>query len=57
MNEIGAIGSYALTLQQLQLSIIKQNAEMQQQVAEILLDSERTAPGSSDKGTTIDINI
>ena len=57
MNEIGAIGSYALTLQQLQLSIIKQNAEMQQQVAEILLDSERTAPVSSDKGTTVDINI
>lgn len=57
MNEIGAIGSYALTLQQLQLSIIKQNAEMQQQVAEILLDSERTAPVSSDKGTAVDINI
>lgn len=57
MNEIGAIGSYALTLQQLQLSIIKQNAEMQQQVAEILLDSERTAPVSSDKGTMVDINI
>lgn len=57
MGEIGAIGSYALAMQQLQLSIIKQNAEMQQQVTEILLNPERMASAASDKGTVVDINI
>ena len=57
MSEIGAIGSYALAMQQLQLSIIKQNAEMQQQIVEVLLDPNRTAPASSDKGMQIDFNV
>ena len=57
MSEIGAISSYALAIQQLQLSIIKQNAETQQQIVELLLDPNRTAPVSPDKGTQIDLNI
>lgn len=57
MSEIGAISSYAVAMQQLQLSIIKQNAETQQQIVELLLDPNRTAPASSDKGTQIDLNI
>ena len=57
MSEIGAISSYALAMQQLQLSIIKQNAETQQQIVELLLDPNRTAPVSPDKGTQIDLNI
>lgn len=57
MNEIGALSSYALAMQQLQLNIIKQNAEMQQQIVEVLLDPERTAPVSADKGTQVDLSI
>lgn len=57
MNEIGAISSYALTLQQLQLNIIKTNAEMQQQIIDILSDPNRMVQTSSDKGTQLDINI
>ena len=57
MSELGAISSYALTLQQLQLNVIKDNIEMQQQVAEILLDPERMVQPSTEKGTQIDISI
>lgn len=57
MGEIGALGSYALAMQQLQLNVIKQNTEMQQQVVEMLLDSARTAPQSTDKGTKVDLNV
>ncbi len=57
MNELGAISSYALTLQQLQLNVIKDNIEMQQQVAETLLDPERMVQTSADKVTQIDISI
>lgn len=57
MGEVGAIGSYALAMQQLQLNIIKQNAEMQQQIVEVLLDPERMASASADKGTVVDFNV
>ena len=57
MAEIGAISSYALAMQQLQLNIIKQNAEMQQQVAEILLNPDRVVSASTDKGTAVDFNV
>ncbi len=57
MSEIGALGSYALAMQQLQLNIIKQNAEMQQQIVEVLLDPDRMVSASSDLGTNIDVSI
>ncbi len=57
MAEIGALSSYALAMQQVQLSIIKQNAEMQQQIAEVLLDPERMAAVSTDKGTVVDMTV
>ena len=57
MSELGAIGSYALTLQQLQLNVIKDNIEMQQKVAEILLDPERMVQPSTEKGTQVDLSI
>ena len=57
MSELGAISSYALAMQQLQLNIIKQTAEMQQQVVETLLDPNRMVTASADKGTQIDIQI
>ena len=57
MNSLGPIGSYAVAMQQLQMSIIKQNVEATQQVVEMLLDASRSAPVCEDKGTQIDINI
>ena len=57
MAEIGSLSSYALAMQQIQLSIIKQNAEIQQQVVEILLDPNRMVSASADKGTNIDFSI
>lgn len=57
MDGIGAISSYALAMQQLQLNIVKQNAEMEQQVVNILFDANRTAPASSEKGTIVDVSI
>lgn len=57
MNGIGALGTYALTMQQLQLNIVKQNIEMQQQIAEILLDPDRRVPVSADKGLQADFSI
>ncbi len=57
MNTLGAISSYMVAIQQLQMSIIKQNAEATQQIVEILADASRSAPVSENKGTQIDINV
>lgn len=57
MNTLGAISSYMVAIQQLQMSIIKQNAEATQQIVEILTDASRSAPVSENKGTQIDINV
>ena len=57
MSEIGAISSYALAMQKLQLNLIKQAAEAQQQLIETLTDPERMTTISSDKGSHLDINI
>ena len=57
MDPISSISSYAVAMQQLQLSLIKQSTEATQQVVEMLLDASRTAPVSQDKGSQVDINI
>ena len=57
MDGVGAISSYALAMQQLQLNIIKQNAEMQQQVVDILFDANHNVPVSQDKGSVVDVSI
>ena len=46
MAELGALSSHVLCTQQIQISAIKNNAEIQQQVVEILLggDSNTIAP-------------
>lgn len=57
MNSIGAISSYLVAMQQLQMSIIKQSNEASQQIVEMLTEATRTAPMSENKGTKIDITI
>lgn len=55
MNIIDSLSSYVASMQQLQMSIIKQNQDVQQQMAEILLDASRSVPVESDKGVNVDI--
>lgn len=57
MNEIGSITSYVASMQQLQMSLIKQSQETQEQLIEVLMDAARSVPTSSDKGNSLDINI
>ena len=57
MSEIGSISSYITSMQQLQMSIVKQNAQAEQQLVEILSEATQAVPTSQDKGTQLDINI
>ena len=53
MAELGALSSYALSVQQMQMSLIKNSVEMQQEVIEILLgDGSRTVSPSRPTDTT-----
>lgn len=58
MSDIGAISSYTLAIQQMQLSLIKNSAEMQQKTVEVLLgDDTRVISGGSFVGKTVDIEL
>ena len=57
MSELGAISSYALAVQNMQMSLIKNAVEMQQQAVEILLDNNRVVSPSEILGTNIDISV
>lgn len=58
MSDIGAISSYTLAIQQMQLSLIKNSAEMQQKTIEVLLGEDtRAISGDSPIGKTVDISI
>ncbi len=57
MSELGALSSYALAVQNMQMSLIKNQVEMQQQAIEILLDPERSVPVSSSLGQNVDISL
>ena len=58
MSELGVLSSYALSVQQMQMSLIKNSVEMQQEVIEILLDnSNRTVSPSPTHGHNVDISV
>ena len=58
MAELGALSSYALSVQQMQMSLIKNSVEMQQEVIEILLgDGSRTVSPSPTHGHSVDISV
>lgn len=58
-SDLGAIGSYALAVQQMQMSLIKANIDMQKQAIDILLNngSERSVAPSDTLGTNVDVSI
>lgn len=58
MAELGALSSYALSVQQMQMSLIKNSVEMQQEVIEILLgDGSNTVSPSPTHGHNVDISV
>ena len=59
MSDLGAISSYALAMQNVQKSLLKNAVEAQQQAVEILLnpDNSRVVSPSETLGTNIDISV
>ncbi len=57
MAELGAISQYALAIQQMQMSLIKNSVDLQQQAVEVLLDNSRSVPQSDTVGCNLDISI
>ena len=59
MSDLGAISSYALAMQNFQMSLLKNAVEAQQQAVEILLnpDNSRVVSPSETLGTNIDISV
>ena len=58
MAELGALSQYALSVQQMQMSVIKTQMEMQQQVVELLMESsERMGSLSATHGHNVDVSI
>lgn len=56
--ELGAISQYALSVQQMQMKLIKANIEMQQQAVDVLLNQDdRSVAPSSNLGRNLDISI
>ena len=57
--QLGAISTYALSVQQLQMSLIKADINMQKQAVDILLnlDNNRLVAPSESLGTNVDISI
>ena len=59
MSDLGAISSYALAMQNVQMSLLKNAVEAQQQAVEILLnpDNSRVVSPSETLGTNIHISV
>lgn len=59
MSDLGAISSYALAMQNVQMSLLKNAVEAQQQAVEILLnpDNSRIVSASETLGINIDISV
>lgn len=58
MAELGAISSYTLAVQQMQMSLIKNSVDMQKQAIEILLgNNDRSVAPSATNGHNVDVSI
>lgn len=58
MSELGALSSYTLAVQQMQMSLIKNSIDMQKQAIEVLLgDGDRSVAPSATNGHNVDISI
>ena len=57
MSELGAISSYTLAIQQMQLSLIKNSVEMQQKTIEVLLGDDNRVVSPSSVGQNVDVTL
>ncbi|MBQ7285706.1 MAG: hypothetical protein IJW72_05590 [Alphaproteobacteria bacterium] len=57
MSELGTLSSYALAIQQTQISLIKNSDEMQQKLVEMVFEDNRNVPISSHVGQHVDTSI
>ncbi len=57
MTELGAISTYKLAVQQVQMSIIKNEAEAQQEIVEILNNSDGIKHTPGDRGSLVDVEL
>ena len=55
MNSLGAISSYALSVQEMHMNLIKTQNDLQQKAVEVLLEATRNIPTSQNLGQNIDI--
>lgn len=58
MSSLGAISNYVLSMQQMQMSLIKTNVEMQQQVTDLLTEAtEQMAANMASSEHILDILV
>ncbi|MFV0626742.1 MAG: hypothetical protein ACK5N8_05285 [Alphaproteobacteria bacterium] len=59
MSQVGTFSQYALSVQEAQIALIRNNAEMQQKTVEILLENSDnlTVSNARDRGTIVDYSI
>ncbi len=58
MSSLGAISNYVLSVQQMQMSLIKTNVEMQQQITEMLTEAtEQMAASMASSEHMLDILV
>ena len=58
MSALGAISNYVLSVQQMQMSLIKTNVEMQQQITEMLTEAtEQMAASMASSEHMLDILV
>ena len=56
-TDLGALSSYTLAVQQMQVSLIKNAVDMQKQMVETLFEDNRVVPSSSTVGQNVDTCI
>lgn len=58
MSNLGAISQYALSVQNMQMALIKNQVDMQQEMIEILMETtQQMVQASETLGTNLDISI
>ncbi len=57
MSEFGAISSQILAIQEMQLSLIKNQSDMTEKLVDIVAESIQSVPVSQEVGAKVDVSI
>ena len=57
MSDLGSLSSYALAIQQTQMSLIKNSIDVQQQLVEVLFEENRNVPTSTEVGQNVNVTL